>query len=271
MAPLLDHAEAMTLLQTLPLGVIATDHERVIWINNQAELLTGLNGSALCGQSLEALPVWLKAIFFSGKEQTQLSGESGCEVMASLKLIDAAQVKMACFLSEGSEIRELRNTILEMEKRLELLDTRDDCSGLLNQRGLYQVIESQVSRSRRYGNALSLVSMHIHDFGACTNDKNAVFEALGYLFNDRLRWADSVGHFEGDEFILVLPETDVESASTLAAKLMAELQALRLKDIGVPVTLGVSFGIAAWQEGDDPSRLLLRCQEDRHQLQVMNQ
>jgi len=267
----LDLSEAISLLQALPQGLIATDQERIVWINRQAEQLTGLNAQTLCGQSIEALPTWLKAIFFSGKEQTLLSGESGCEVMASLKRVDAGAVTMACFVSDSREIKQLRNRIEALENQLACLDTRDESSGLLNQRGLFQVVESQVSRSRRYGNALSLISMQINDYGVANKDKDSVYEALGYLFNDRLRWADSVGRTDNDEFILVLPETDAESAAVLVTKLGVELQTLRTKDVGTPVALRASFGIAAWHEGDDPSRLLLRCQEDRQPPQVINQ
>jgi len=150
------------------------------------------------------------------------------------------------------------------------LGTKDDSSGLLNQRGLYQVVESQVSRSRRYGNALSLISMQVNDYGVGSTDKTPILEALGYLFNDRLRWADSVGRTDEDEFILVLPETDMESAAMLVTKLAVEIQTLRQKDVGDPVELSASFGIAAWHDGDDPSRLLLRCQENREKTLMEN-
>jgi len=263
MTQVIDHAEAVQLLQAMPLGLITTNQERIVWINQQAELLVGLNAQALIGQPIEALPVWLKAIFHSGKEQSLMSGEPGCVVMASLKKMEANSITTACFLSDSNEIKQLRDRVQELEKQLEFLGTKDESSGLLNQRGLYQVVESQVSRSRRYGNALSLISMQINDYGIDSKDKTPVREALGYLFNDRLRWADSVGRTDEDEFILVLPETDSESAAILATKLATEIKTLRLRDVGAPIVLGASFGIAAWQEGDDPSRLLLRCQEDR--------
>jgi len=271
MTQTLEHAQAMSLLQAMPMGIIATDQERILWINHQAEVLTGLNTSTLYGQSIEALPLWLKTLFFSGKEQTLFSGESGCEVLVTLKHVNSGPMTMACFLSDSSELNRLRTSVHDLEKELDILETRDVSSGLLNQRGLYQVIESQVSRSRRYGNTLSLISMLVEDYGSSDADKEAIHEALGYLFNDRLRWADSVGHIGEDEFILVLPETDPDSAEQLVEKLSNELQCLRLKDEGTVAALVVRFGIAAWQEGDDPSRLLLRCQETRQQPLAINQ
>lgn len=265
MTQTLEHEQTLALLQAMPMGVIATDKDRILSINRQAENLTGLNAAALCGQSIETLPHWLKSLFFSGKEQTLYSGESGCEVLVTLKRFSSGAMTMACFLSDSSELNRLRAKIHELEREREILVTRDDSSGLLNQRGLYQAIESQVSRSRRYGNTLSLISMQVDDYGERDADRDAVIEALGYLFNDRLRWADSVGRIGDDEFILVLPETDPESAIQLADKLSNELQRLRLRDEGKVAALTVRFGIAAWQDGDDPSRLLLRCQEARQQ------
>lgn len=267
----LDQTEAMALLQALPLAVIATDQEKIIWISRQAEILVGLNAEALCGQPIESLPRWLRDIFSSGEEKDQLTGEPGCEVLATLQRVDGKRITRVCFLSDGREVKQLKGQVTALERQLGTVDTRDDSSGLLNQRGLLQVIESQVSRSRRYGNALSLISMQINDYGVAAREKEAVLTALGHFFNDRLRWVDSVGRLEGDEFIMVLPETKLESAITMVTKLTLELQTLNLDSNGTAVVLDAHFGTAAWCDGDDPSRLLLRCQADRKSLLVMNE
>lgn len=262
----LDHAQAMRLLQTLPLGIIATGQERIIWINEQAEQMAGLNAKALCGKSINALPSWLKLIF-TGQQPFGFTGESNSVLSARLEELNAGEIQKVCFLSDVSELGKLNEDLQSMEKRLDILVTRDDSCGLLNKRGLLQLLESQVSRSRRYGNALSLISMHINDYGI--DNESTVLVALGYLFNDRLRWADSVGRVEENEFILVLPETDGGAAVALVDKLKNELKTLPLNNETVSVS--ASFGVAAWCEGDDPSRLLLRCQADRQVPLAVNQ
>jgi len=253
------HEHAMTLLESAPFGVIATDGKNLLWLNERAEKMTGLNSRGLIGQPVERLPDWLTKIFNEGCEENQLSGEAGCEVLASVKSFDSVPLTTACFLTDASQIRQLQNHIRDLEKRVELLDTRDNVSGLLNQRGLLQILEAQVTRSRRYGNPLSIIGLTIEDYGVGDDRKGDVLAAIGYLFNDRLRWADCVGRLDENEFVLVLPETDAVSVAILGDKLTNEFKTLPLPGGGDTVALSVNLKKATWKEGDDPTRLLLRC------------
>lgn len=259
----LSEGQARLLLNSAPVGVITTDGQCVLWLNEQAEKLTGLNARGLIGQPLTRLPQWLAQLFDEGCEDGQLCGEAGYEVQATVKRFADATLAMACFLVDAGRIRRLQNRVSELEGRVESLDTRDNVSGLLNQRGLSQILEAQVSRSRRYGNPLSLICLVINDYGVEDSRKADVLMALGHLFNDRLRWADTVGRSDADEFILILPETDASSAAALAGKLGSEFWALALPN-GETVALSVSLGTATWEEGDDPGRLLQRCHAARN-------
>jgi len=259
----LPYAQAQKLLDSAPLGIIVTDGEKLVWLNEQAEKLTGLNGRELVGQQVGLLPDWLVAVFAEGGDQNRLTGEVGCEVLASVKSYAGKSPLQACFLHDASQIKQLQKLVKELENRVESLDTRDHVSGLLNQRGLLQVLDAQVSRSRRYGNSLSIISLIIDDYGDAVDRKADVLAAIGYLFNDRLRWADSVGHIDEDEFILVLPETDDAAVDSLSTKLVSEFNELTMPKGGAPVSLIISQGKATWRDGDDPARLLQRCRSQR--------
>lgn len=255
----LNSQQAWGLLDTLPLGVIVTDGKKVLWLNASAEQLTGLNAAGVTDQPLARLPEWLATALVEGGEHARLSGEAGCQVLISVKTFSDTPPLQACFLSEASQTRQLQQQVAALEQRIAALDTRDHASGLLNRRGLRQVLEAQVSRSRRYANPLSVISLRIEDYGVNAARKADVMAAMGYLFNDRLRWADSVGHYDEDEFILVLPETEAAAAASLAVKLTDQLRALLLPHDELPVTLTITRGVATWQDGDDPTRLLQRC------------
>jgi len=247
------------LLDSVPVGIIVTDGQKLVWLNEQAEKLTGLNADGLIGQPLGLLPGWLTTIFNEGGDQDRLTGEAGCEVLATVKSSAANPLLQACFLRDASQISQLQKKAAELEERVEALDTRDHVSGLLNQRGLLQALEAQVTRSRRYGNPLSIISLIIENYGVEADRKADVLAAMGYLFNDRLRWADSVGHIDEDEFILVLPETDAAAAVHLGEKLSNEFKALTLPNDNVSIALTITQGKATWRDGDDPARLLQRC------------
>lgn len=251
--------QTLKLLDSLPLGVIVADGKNLVWLNDQAVKLTGLNARGLIGQPLAVLPDWLSSIFTEDDVEDSLTGEAGCQVLANVKSYEGEVPIKACFFRDASQIRQLQKHIEVLEKQLETLDTRDQASGLLNQRGLLQVLDAQVSRSRRYGNPLSIISLIIDDYGVGDDRKGDILTAMGYLFNDRLRWADSVGRIAEDEFIVVLPETDATSAETLSEKLTNEFKELTLPNEAAPVSLTVIQGKATWQDGDDPTRLLQRC------------
>ena len=251
----MDHSLAVKLLETAPMGIISVDHDTVTWINRQAEQLTGLNARAICGQPITDLPDWLIAVVNSRLESQQLCGEPGNEVIVTMKYFASG---WACFLFDGREISQLKQNISTMENQVMSLETRDEVSGLLNRRGLLQVLESQVARSRRYGNALSVISLVIDLSDMADDQKVLLYQTLGFLFNDRLRWADSVGHISDNEFILILPETDATSVKELKTKLINELAELRLHRSDVVVTLPVTLGTATWQEGDDATQLMQR-------------
>jgi len=251
------------LLDRAPTGIITTESGRVSSINNKAVAMTGLNPKTVCGQPIAVLPDWLTAIVSSQEDLQIVSGEPGKPLQVSLRVQGRVQ---ACFLQECSEIQQLLDKIDSLEQQLSTLETRDERSRLLNLNGIKQVLESQTARSRRYGNDLSILTMNIAEGSISPELQEAVYESLGFLFNDRLRWVDSVGHLDHDEFVIVLPETNADAATALKDKLINELAEIPLANSDIVVALSFTVGVASWQEGDDSEHFLQRAQADRGKL-----
>jgi len=125
----------------------------------------------------------------------------------------------------------------------------DALTGLLNRRGFLEKGGAEIDRSCRSGKPLCVVMADVDHFKRI-NDRHGhaagdvALQGLASLLRGTLRSQDLVGRWGGEEFILLLPETDVYGASQVAELIRrkAGQEAIRVGDLELPVTL--SFGLA---------------------------
>lgn len=151
---------------------------------------------------------------------------------------------------------------VDLQGKLEQLESVEPISGLLNRRAMMQNLEPLVSRSRRYENPLSVIALGITNFEEIKSEhsqaaaNHAILE-LSHLLKDQLRWADIVSRTDDDKIMVVLPETEKSDATSLANKINTRIATLHIKHDNVHIDLHTCFGVAAWAKGND-SLLLLR-------------
>lgn len=144
------------------------------------------------------------------------------------------------------------------------LSTRDPLTGLANRSCVLAELQNRFGLSLRYGRPLSVVICDLDHFKR-VNDAHGhaagdmVLRAFGAWATASLREADLAGRIGGEEFLMVLPETDLAGAQPLAERLR---QVVASRPVPVPSGgLGVtcSLGIAQRQPGDqDAGQLLAR-------------
>jgi diguanylate cyclase (GGDEF)-like protein len=146
----------------------------------------------------------------------------------------------------------------------------DALTGLLNRRRMMSQIEHEVERSRRYKLPLSLCMIDIDHFkrvndshGHLAGDRALV--AVAGLLSGSLRDSDQIARFGGEEFVLLLPETDAALAQGLVDRLRLAVADLQLHaDEGIAFTLTISGGIAELDIADhcdDAARMLMRADQ----------
>jgi diguanylate cyclase (GGDEF)-like protein len=176
-------------------------------------------------------------------------------------VVDDQQIVFYLDVTDEEHLRTERN---QLARLLDQHNTVDSVSGLLNHRGIMKGLDPLVSRSRRYENPLSIVTMTVTNFpdvedsyGHIAVDKMTL--VISQLLRDQLRWADLIGRDDSGDFVFVLPETDQKAAISLANKV-----ADQLNDLSIPVDdINTSkpqacFGVASWTRGDDSTQLLNR-------------
>lgn len=135
-----------------------------------------------------------------------------------------------------------------MEKELEALATTDPLTGAKNRRAFLSLFQREFSRSLRHGLTLALLMIDIDHFkrindvfGHNTGDK--VLKQLVSETNSIIRQNDILGRWGGEEFIVLLTDTDSHQALTVAERLRTRLEQIEILDeIGGPIKFTVSIG-----------------------------
>jgi diguanylate cyclase (GGDEF)-like protein len=157
------------------------------------------------------------------------------------------------------QLCDARERIAELEAELAQASTRDQLTTrLLTLRAFRAQLELDVQRAHRYRRPLSLAVLDLDGFRA-VNAKHGygagdrVLLAVAELIAERTRVHDLVCRMGGDEFAILLPETDAAAAVGTAERMLVEMEAL---DAGALVGVPASIGIAALGPGQTPERLL---------------
>jgi diguanylate cyclase (GGDEF)-like protein len=138
----------------------------------------------------------------------------------------------------------------------------DDLTGLVNRRRFMEALNVEVERSRRFGTPLGVLVADLDDFKR-VNDEfghhagDAVLRAFADLVRSHVRDVDVAARIGGEEFAILLPETEVMGAASVAERMRHSLSALSLTvapDRTVRVTS--SFGVAELARDDSAEDLL---------------
>ena len=151
--------------------------------------------------------------------ETYLRASSGENIMVRLSaaLIDAEEGSSIGFFHDLTERRAL-------EAELHKLSVTDDLTGLYNQRHFYKVLAAEVDRAKRYEHKLSLICFDLDNFKKVNDslghlEGDRVLRLIGELLKETLRQIDVPVRYGGDEFMVLLPETDIVSAGRLAERI----------------------------------------------------
>lgn len=136
------------------------------------------------------------------------------------------------------------------EADLRRLASEDDLTGAHNRRYILALAAREWERSRRYGGALSLLMVDVDHFKR-VNDTcghavgDGVLQTLVRTCGVCLRRTDAVGRLGGEEFLVLLPDTDEHAAAEIGERLRAVLASSEMTAAGQPLRITVSVGVAS--------------------------
>ncbi len=157
--------------------------------------------------------------------------------------------------------RELEARVAERTEQLEALTLTDDVTGLYNQRFLNQRLPEEIERAQRYNHALSLLMIDLDRFKLVNDSHDHLFgsrllKQFGDIVKAAVRNVDKVVRYGGDEFCVILPETDAAGATIMAERLRAFIERAELGEDGQPYRVTISIGVATFTRDTDAKALL---------------
>ncbi|HVU78618.1 MAG TPA: diguanylate cyclase [Gaiellaceae bacterium] len=171
---------------------------------------------------------------------------------------DAGQVEAATSLAAQVVVALENARLHRVVERQALVDA---LTGLSNRRSLEESLRAELARSARVGDRLAVVLADLDDFKA-VNDRfghaagDEVLQAFAAALRETVRESDHAGRWGGEEFALILTNTDAEGGARLAerARVAIEGKTVELPD-GETVRVTASFGVASFPEWRDPDDL----------------
>jgi diguanylate cyclase (GGDEF)-like protein len=211
---------------------------------------TGAGGGFVSGVSGAVVHV---GDLIAGPDRIDVPMTAGQTVFGTLVLLGerfGEEDRIAAISLAGQAAVALENARLHrMVERQALVD---GLTGLANRRHLDQELASNLARAERAASPLALVLADLDDF-KLVNDRHghacgdSVLREFASLMNEVVREGDTAGRWGGEEFALVLPDTDAEGAENVAERLRHALEEqVILSPEGEPLRVTASLGVAAF-------------------------
>jgi diguanylate cyclase (GGDEF)-like protein len=161
------------------------------------------------------------------------------------------QIRVLTLLADMIASALARAALLE---RLEQLALTDELTGLPNRRSWYERLEHALARARRSGAPLSVVVLDLNGFKQINDQQghaagDRLLRTASACWSTALRDTDVLGRIGGDEFAVVLEQTDETTAAVVAGRLQESLPAGEVT---------VAAGIATWNRPEDAASLVSR-------------
>ena len=205
---------------------------------------------------------------FPGLYTILLTAEDG--VATKLRALDSGLDDfLSKTASESEIIAKLRSAArrLEMERRLQVLNEElqtlaltDELTGIANRRALFREAEQILGSNRKLSVVLFDLDRfkQINDtFGHLAGDR--ILADVATTFREHTRLGDVIARYGGDEFVLLLPDTEAEEGRRIAARIAARIAELEWTLRESPVTVTATFGVASAGRGSSLSTLLSEC------------
>jgi diguanylate cyclase (GGDEF)-like protein len=152
-------------------------------------------------------------------------------------------------------------------KKLQLNAVTDPLTGLYNRRLFSEAFEKELNRARRYGQPLGLVILDLHRFKE-VNDKHGhprgdeVLRAAAATLKKALRTSDSAFRIGGDEFALLLPQTDAAQALALSRRI-GTVFSESITHFQMGVSVSMDHGVATFPQDGEQADQLIRVADER--------
>ncbi len=166
--------------------------------------------------------------------------------------------------------KRIEEELRRSEMRYRELSLTDELTGLFNARHFFRQVQTEVERATRYNSPLSLCVLDIDNFKQYNDtyghlNGDAVLSELGRTIRNLIRDADSAYRYGGEEFIIILPESNSEEAARVAERIrLAFFEHTFFPAPGTGVHVSISLGVTSYVYGESVSDLVDRADQNMY-------
>lgn len=187
-------------------------------------------------------------------------------LMKELERLADAHLRLQRRMDKITRISDgFQSLLKELNDSLQKVSRTDALTGLPNRRAMVEELHSEMARARREGSPMAVLMTDLDHFKAVNDTRgheagDKVLQALAQALRGALRAYDVCARWGGDEFLVLLPGTDVSGAQDVGAKLRNAIEALAIP-AGEGQRLGLSVGVAVLKPDESADELLRRADE----------
>lgn len=286
------HDQLHTILNTMPSPVFFKNSQGIYLGCNKAfaQIILGLSPDEVVGSSLHSLGIHIPkdlAEIYQAKDKELFSQPGVQTYEAQVQCADGIRkdflfskatisnekdevtglVGVMVDISARSEAEKEREALIEelhkANEKLETLSITDALTGLSNRGHITRRINEEIRKSERYGTRFSLVMVDLDHFKTINDSYghhmgDMALQTVARVLKENLRDIDLVGRFGGEEFLILLPSTDLEHGYLLAERIRKNIESMTWESNLINIT--ISGGIAEYQ-GESDTELLRKVDE----------
>lgn len=245
-------------LEVADFGVLVLNEQETQWLNPYLLSLLQLKESDVSAALKDGE---FPSLLLGVDNPFLISNDKGTETWLKREHIKTPEHDIY-FFHDCTDLLIIGNECRRLQRDLSDLNPKDPVTGMMSNDVIVEMLDGHISRSRRYDNPLSLLrisytfpeQMDAQLFSRC-------IKRIAFFLKDQMRWADQIGMLDRHTFLVILPETNYQSAAALLKKFNEEPH-LSLFSKGDGRPLSFSVGLTEWSKGDTTKKMLQNIRQD---------
>ena len=151
-------------------------------------------------------------------------------------------------------VKKLQDELKTANEKLQDLVEIDDLTGLYNMRTIYQKLDQEIDRARRYSHGVAVVMLDMDHFKGVNDNHDHLFGShvlseVGNMIKENIRTHDFAARYGGDEFLICLARTTTQGSRIFCERLRSVLENYTFQYEGSEIKLTASMGCALIVDG----------------------
>jgi diguanylate cyclase (GGDEF)-like protein len=164
--------------------------------------------------------------------------------------------------SGQAEISQAHQALIEKNRELHLLSITDGLTGLFNRKHLMDLFDMEMARTRRYKIPFSVLIADIDHFKRINDTYghlagDSVLRRIAGTLRGAVRECDHIGRYGGEEFLLILPNSEAAGAMDMAQRIREQIRQVRFYNDGNEISMTISVGVAQCSDAEESVEAVL--------------